>query len=152
MKIEELRQRSVVNQDAVLHRMFSKYDSLLTELRSKDLPDDVVAYINKGVEQVNAAPDYGLKVKISAVQREMLKMLEDRLRIVTKKHYQRYWMPLGVGYFGVPIGIIWGLAVGNIGLMGIGMPVGMVFGIAYGAFLDKKAMKEGRVLDVDAKR
>jgi hypothetical protein len=41
--------------------------------------------------------------------------------------------------------------MGNIGLLGIGLPIGMGVGVGVGSYLDKKALTEGRQLDVDLK-
>jgi hypothetical protein len=34
-------------------------------------------------------------------------------------------MVLGMSAFGIPMGVAFGLSMGNIGLLGIGLPIGM---------------------------
>lgn len=60
-------------------------------------------------------------------------------------------MVLGMSAFGIPMGVAFGLSMGNIGLLGIGLPIGMGVGVGVGSYLDKKALTEGRQLDVDLK-
>ena len=52
---------------------------------------------------------------------------------------------------GLPLGLIYGLSMGNLGLIGIGLSIGMATGIVLGTKMDKKAQKEGRQLDVEVK-
>ena len=60
-------------------------------------------------------------------------------------------MVVGMSAFGLPIGVAIGLSIGNIGLLGIGLPIGMGIGIIVGRLMDKKALAEGRQLDVEIK-
>ena len=53
--------------------------------------------------------------------------------------------------FGLPIGVAFGLSLGNLGLLGIGLPIGMGIGVALGTFLDKKAKAAGKQLEVELK-
>jgi len=52
------------------------------------------------------------------------------------------WMVLGISVFGMPLGVVYGSVVGNMGLLGLGLPIGMCIGMALGAILDKKQKKE----------
>ncbi|MBK8045016.1 MAG: hypothetical protein IPK21_21620 [Haliscomenobacter sp.] len=58
-------------------------------------------------------------------------------------------MSLGMAAFGLPIGVAFGMSLGNIGLLGSGLPIGLAIGVALGSGLDKKAFKEGKQLDLD---
>lgn len=60
-------------------------------------------------------------------------------------------MVLGMSTFGVPMGIGFGLIMKNMGLLGIGLPIGMGVGMGVGNYLDKKALDQGRQLNVDLK-
>lgn len=53
--------------------------------------------------------------------------------------------------FGIPLGVAYGSITGNMAFIGIGLPIGMALGIAVGTGMDKKAMKEGRQLDIKVK-
>lgn len=60
-------------------------------------------------------------------------------------------MLFGFTAFGLPIGVAFGLSLGNIGLLGLGLPIGMAIGFAIGSLLDKKAFTEGRQLNIEIK-
>ena len=60
-------------------------------------------------------------------------------------------MLFGFTGFGLPIGVAFGLLMGNIGLMGLGLPIGMAIGLAFGVTMDKKALNEGRQLNIAIK-
>jgi len=58
-------------------------------------------------------------------------------------------MALGMSIFGVPMGLIFGNSLDNMGFMAIGIPIGMVIGMGIGAGMDKKAEVKGRQLDYE---
>jgi hypothetical protein len=58
-------------------------------------------------------------------------------------------MVVGMSVFGLPLGVAVGVSIGQMGFLAIGLPVGMGIGIALGSYLDNKAKKEGRQLDVE---
>ena len=58
------------------------------------------------------------------------------------------WLGLGMAVFGVPIGVFLGVSIENMGMIGVGIPIGMAVGIAIGTSMDKKALEEGRQLNV----
>lgn len=38
-----------------------------------------------------------------------------------KNHYRNIWMAIGTAAFGIPIGLLYGVALDNYGFMGIGI-------------------------------
>ena len=81
----------------------------------------------------------------------IIKQVEKEHKIEPKNYYRTIWMILGMSGIGIPIGVAFGLSIGNIGLLGIGLPIGMAIGLAIGASMDKKALNEGRQLDIEIK-
>jgi hypothetical protein len=81
----------------------------------------------------------------------IFKLVEKELKLVTKNHYRRLWMVLGMTIFGVLLGVAFGASLGNMAFLGLGLPIGMAIGIGVGTVMDKKAATEGRQLDVDLK-
>jgi len=75
-------------------------------------------------------------------------LLEKELKIVPKGYYQNLWIALGICVFGLPIGVVFGTSLDNMGLLGIGLPIGVAIGYVLGSRMDKKASEEGRQLDV----
>ncbi len=45
------------------------------------------------------------------------------------------------------MGVLFGLRIGNMGMLGIGLLIGMAIGLGLGSSMDKKAYNEGRQLD-----
>ncbi|HAA12286.1 MAG TPA: hypothetical protein DCE41_11525 [Cytophagales bacterium] len=147
--IEELNPSIAINLESKANQCISRFQSLLEKLREQDLPAHVVTYINERIRALNAM-DESEKVfrnKVKRVQAQILSRLEKTVKLVAKNHYQNMWMALGVGAFGLPLGVAFGAALGNMGLLGIGLPIGIAIGLAIGAAMDKKAAEEGRQLD-----
>lgn len=66
-------------------------------------------------------------------------------------NYKTLGIALGMSGLGVPMGVAFGLSMGNMSLLGLGLPIGLGLGVAIGSRLDKKALNEGRQLDVEVK-
>jgi hypothetical protein len=153
MDIKKLTKRPDIDADKKLGRAFTQFETLLAELRKKDLPDEIALLINDGVEQTNAvsASDKELSKQIRKSQSGIIRLVEKELKLVTKNHYRNSWLVIGMSAFGIPIGVAFGSSVGNMGFLGLGLPIGMVIGIAVGASMDKKAFKNGKQLDIEIK-
>lgn len=140
------------NLNSKLVTKLNQLQALLDELAGRDLPDTVVATINKFIDELNQHPisDPKLDKQVSRTQNQILKYLEKDLKLVQKNHYQRLWMVVGMSAFGIPLGVAFGASQGNMSFLGIGLPIGMVIGIAVGTPMDKKAAKEGRQLQFNS--
>ncbi len=139
--------------DATLNRIHSQFGRLLNELEKHDLSQNINALINQSIEQINLStlPDKQLVKFIKQKQSLILKQVEKEHKIVPKNYYRTIWMLFGMSGIGIPIGVAFGLGVGNIGLLGLGLPIGMGIGLAIGSGLDQKALKEGRQLAIEIK-
>lgn len=154
MKIKKLDRISGIEENERLVKAFNQLDKVLTELREKEVPDEVITSINIAVDETNnfKGSEKELRKQIRKAQTGIIKLIEKKLKIVPKNYYRNLWLVLGMSAFGIPIGLALGASQGNNGLLGAGLPIGMVIGIAVGTSLDKKAFKEGRQLDVEIKR
>lgn len=152
MKVSELKIKTDKTHKRV-NRKIQEFEKLISELNKRELPEDVVIQLNTEIELLNAIDTESKKLKthLRKSMQKIIKILEKSLNLVVKNHYQMRWMVLGLAVFGVPFGVIFGNATGNMGLLGIGIPIGMIVGMAIGAGLDKKALSEGRQLDVEIK-
>ena len=148
MDLIELKERQDIADNIKLSRAYVQLGGLLTALRKRELPDKIVESINQDIEALNAIPiaDVELRKWVKKKQSKIIKLIENELKIVPQNYYRNIWMAVGMGFFGLPIGMIFGF---NFGYMGL--PIGMVIGMALGAEMDKKAAKEGRQLDVEIK-
>lgn len=153
MEINSLTNRTDTTPDSKLDKIYIQFGQLLSELRKKQLPDGLIAIINTSVDAINQSALIGPQLTkfVKQQQTGILKQLEKDLKIVPKNYYRNIWLPLGLSAFGLPIGVAFGVCVGNLGLLGAGLPIGMFIGIIVGISMDKKALKEGRQLDLEIK-
>ena len=154
MKINKLDRIPGIEENERLVKAFNQLDKVLTELREKQVPDEVISSINNTVDETNnfKGSEKELKKQIRKAQSGIIKLIEKKLKMVPKNHYRNLWLVLGMSAFGLPIGVALGASQGNNGMLGAGLPIGMVIGIAVGTGLDRKAFKEGRQLDLELKR
>jgi hypothetical protein len=153
MNIIEPKERSDISEDVKLSRIYTQFQELIKELKGRELPDNIIETVNKEIEGLNSTSLIGKELKKLTKQKQtrVLGLLEKELKIVPKNHYRTIWLCLGMSVFGLPIGLIYGFLIGNIGLLGTGVGFGMCVGMVLGAGLDKKAFKEGRQLSVEIK-
>ena len=153
MVIQELKERPEINENQKLRTAYAQFDRLLTELRTRELPKEIIKMINDQIAQLNSFSglDQELKARLRKAQTTILKLLEKELKIVMKGHYRTTWLALGMTVFGLPLGIVFGASIGNMAFLGTGLPIGMAIGIAVGTAMDKKAFEEGRQIDLDVK-
>lgn len=153
MKYTLLNSRGTDEPDQKLNDMIDSFNQLTVELEKKHVPDAIVQSINTEIQNTNSVSGTAkvLRKKVRNLQVVVLRILEKELRLVIKYHYRNMWLVLGMTAFGLPIGVAFGLSIGNIGLLGVGMPIGMAIGIGVGIGMDNKAMQEGRQLDVELK-
>jgi len=149
MEIKQLNKLTGTAQSDRLINAHTQFEKLLSELKKKELTDDIIIFINNEIDKVNTAHDKELRKQIRKSQTFILKTLEKELKIVIKNYYRNLWMAVGMAVFGTPLGVAFGTAIGNMAMLGVGLPIGMVIGLAIGTNMDKKAFKEGRQLDVE---
>jgi len=153
MNIIELKERQDFSNDIKLSSIYSQFGELLYDLKKKELSINSIESINVSVEKINSSLLTGneLRKLVKQEQTAILKQVEKEHKIVPKNYYRNLWMLLGFTCFGLPIGVTFGLSIGNIGLMGVGLPIGMAIGSIVGSGLDKKALNEGRQLNLEIK-
>lgn len=153
MNIKELNEREDITTEKKLSINYTQLGELLNELRKKELNQNVENFINERIDNLNSSTLNGSQLNklVKQKQREILKQVEKEHKIVPKNYYRTIFMLFGMSGICLPIGVAFGLSVGNIGLLGLGLPVGMAVGLAIGMLLDKKALKEGRQLGIEIK-
>lgn len=153
MKIKDLKHQEDLPNDSKLKEVQIQFEKFIKELNNKNLPDKTVETINKHIEDLNSSLllDNDFKKLLMKKQNLIVKLLENKHKLVPKNYYRNLWMALGMSAIGLPVGIAFSVSIGNMGLLAIGVPIGMVIGLALGLSMDKKALKEGRQLDVELK-
>ena len=146
LEIQELNKRPNIEQNIKLKRVFIQFEKLIFELKTKEIPEEIVKFINNNIEEINSfsTSDKELKKQIKKTQTRILKLIEKELHLVTKNHYRNTWFILGM-----LIGVALGSA--NTSLLAVGIPLGFTIGIAIGTSKDKKAKDNGLQLDIEIK-
>lgn len=150
-KINEILKNPGLDSNHILQRKIGNMNKILTELRKRDIPKEIINEINLEVQSVDTfrGSDKELRKQLRKVQNNLLKIIHSKLKLVTRNHYRNMWMAIGLAVFGIPMGVAIGFIIDNIGLLGIGLPFGFLFGLIVGNILDKKAIEEDRQLPVD---
>lgn len=153
MEIKELKKIPSIDQNKKLTSTYFQFDKLLIELKKKELPEEIVKFVNDGIKQINSVSESEkeLRKQIRKIQSGILKLIEKELKLVTKNHYRNTWLALGMTAFGIPLGVAFGMSLGNMAFLGIGLPIGLAIGIAVGTGMDKKAFVEGKQMDLEIK-
>ena len=162
MEIFELKEKESISENVKINRIYIQFQKILKELRKKELPESIVESINQRIEELNSISHRNKELKklFKQNQAKIIKLLEKELKIVPKYYYRNLWLTLGVFVFGFPIGLLIGAALGltimdNFSYFGVGISmgisIGMCIGIVLGSGMDKKALTEGRQLDVEIK-
>lgn len=130
-----------------------QFNNLIRLLHDRELPTDIAEKINGDITALNSSPFLGRSFLhlLKKKQNKIITLLEKELKLVPKNYYRNLWMILGMSAFGLPLGVAFGLSLGNIGLLAIGLPIGMAIGLVVGSQLDKKAMANGKQLDIELK-
>ena len=151
MDLKILNKRPAPEHNSRLKRTYDLFNILIDELRKKELPNEIVSFINKDIDLINSIPesDKKLKKQIRGSQSRILKRIEKELKLVTKNHYRNTWLAIGMAVFGIPFGVAFGASLGNMAFIGIGLPIGMAIGIAIGTSMDAKARENGKQLDLE---
>lgn len=144
MIIEKLEIRNSIDQDKKLAKALFKMKNLIEALNKKEIPEEVASIINEDIRTLNTFSGIDKEVRklLRKTYSKILKLVEKELKWVPKNHYRNTWLAIGLVAFGIPLGA----AFSNIGL---GIPLGMIFGMVVGSFMDKKAEKEDKQLDIE---
>ncbi|MCL2007281.1 MAG: hypothetical protein FWG77_04275 [Treponema sp.] len=154
MVIIDLKEREDISGNVKLNRTYLQFGELLRLLRLRELPSNIIETLNQDIEEVNSTSliDKHLRKLIRKKQLKILNLLEKELKLVHKTHYKNLWSGIGIAAFGIPIGFALSFIFrGNTALYGAGIPIGMVIGMVVGTNMDKKALEEGRQLDIEFK-
>ena len=120
-EFKELIKRPDIDQNKHLTNAFDQFGKFLTELKKKELSDELVVFINNGIEEINTVSDSEkeLRKQIRKTQSGILKIIEMELKLVTKNHYRNKWMALGIAVFGIPLGVAFETSLGNMAFLAL---------------------------------
>lgn len=151
MKINQLNKRQSLEQIAKWQKVLVTFEKLLDELRTREIPDRIIEYVNAKIDLFNAfsGSDSQYIINLKAEKKQILKLVEKELNMVTKNHYQNQWMAVGMCVFGIPLGFVFSQSFDSLAYIGMGLPFGMLLGIGIGAEKDRKAKEKGLQLDIE---
>ena len=135
-----------------LNKRFVRFESLIVELNTLDLQDDILIAINEFIDKLNSIHETkkSFSKQLKTAQNDILKLLENKLNIVPSNHYTTKYMAIGIA-LGLGLGSAIGAASSNMAQTGIWLPIGLAIGLTYGNKLDKKAKEEGKALNFEIK-
>jgi hypothetical protein len=133
-----------------LNKRINCFSNLINELSKRQLSEKEVETINTEIQNLNtfSGSEKDFTKTLAKSQSNVLKVIEKESKLVVKNHYRNLWLVLGMSTFGVPLGVAFGISIGNLAFLGLGLPIGMAIGVVFGTTLDAKAAKEGRQLEV----
>ena len=153
MNITTLKSRQDLPKETRAGKMYDQFEKLLSELRKKQLSDKEIITINENINAINASSlegsDFAKFIKTSQIK--ILKRIQKESKIVPQQYYVTLGTILGMTGIGLPVGVAFGYALGNMGLLGLGLPIGLALGAAVGRSLDKKALKDNKQLGLAIK-
>ena len=151
--MKKLIERPNISENLKASNAYQQLGKLLNTLEVKELSAETVDLINQEIEQLNSIAGIDIYFLKATKEKEniVIKLVEKKHKIVPKNYYKKLWMILGMSVFGVPMGVAFGLSIGNLGMLGISLPIGMAIGVGVGSNMDKNAFNEGRQLDFEVK-
>ena len=119
MEIKEIKNRADIDQFEKLNALYTQFGSLLMELRSKELPNETVLFINDAIDRFNSVEgsEKILRKEIRSTQSSIINLLANEHKLVTKNHYRNIWLAVGMAAFGIAVqrNQLGGIAIGFAG-------------------------------------
>jgi hypothetical protein len=151
MSIEKLTQRNNIEANRKLAKAYIKMQDLIEAFNKKDLPKELETNINDDIKLINtfSGSDRELTKFLRKKYSAALKIVEEKLKYVTKFHHRN----LGIA-FGLLAGVVFTPLLERLEFMGMGssigvaIPLAMIIGLVIGNNLDQQAEKDGRQLDL----
>ena len=150
MKIEKLERRTGSDQNKRLTKAYDAISNLIEALNNKDLPEDIAKSINSDIYNINFYKESNrdLLKLLNKTNKQIIELIEKKLGLVKKNHYQNSWMA-----YGMLIGVVFTSIAQNFiedatwSSPAMGISMGLIFGLLAGKNRDKKAEKDGLQLD-----
>ncbi|MFD2201749.1 hypothetical protein [Shivajiella indica] len=119
-------------------------------LEEKKIEAKLVEKINLIIDQINLyeKDEKTFIPKLKKARSKIVALVEKEAKLVPIGYYQNQWMALGMAAFGIPFGVMFGIALDNMAFISLGIPFGLSIGLGVGAAQDENAKKNGRQLNV----
>lgn len=148
----KLIERPEISSNEKAARYYRQLNMLHKSLENREWTNEIKEFLNQSTNTMNQLSNEDKKFirRVKIHEHLITEYIEKKTKIVPKAYYKKKWFTLGLGVFGMPIGIIIGNVTGNMGLLGIGLPFGLLIGQFVGSSMDKRAAREGRQLDFES--
>lgn len=148
--LSSLTEYDFISQNDKLAKSFAKMQTLISELNGHNLPAETEAAVQLEVDKINNAPQEskGYRKVLRKAYAQITSSVQKDMGLVPKNYYMILGMSFGMAALGIPMGLIFGSSMDNMGLFSIGLPIGMAIGLSIGLALDAKAAKEGKQLSI----
>lgn len=98
MEIKHLSTQIEIGNTPKLEATYNQFDTLLLDLRKKEIPSQLIDRINTGINEINSfrgsGTDFGKFIKMK--QSTIVTLLAKEVKIVSKNYYQTIWMSMGM--------------------------------------------------------
>lgn len=151
MKRKELHQLTNERTSKKLSRNYESFQNLIGDLRKRELDSEIINTINQEIEIINSFSESN-KVLLKQLRKskaKILEMIEKKLKLIPKYHYQNKWTALGM-----LAGVLFSTLFSQLGFsdtwnsLGMGISMGLLFGMLAGKNRDEKANREGFQLNI----
>lgn len=145
---EKLKRR--ISDNKKLKKSYENLEFLLSELRNKEIPNDLLIEFNQKISEINDfnGADKKLIILINKTYSEFLELLKKRMGITKKGYYESNWQAIGIS-FGLLIGVVIYTQTGKPIYIPIGLPIGVAIGMVIGMIKDRKAKTENRQIQIE---
>ncbi len=138
--------------DSNIYGSISNLNILISEIESKNIPEEVCYKINYQIDKVNSfSKEHEVKIKkqLEITVHRILHILKRDLGIIPENYYRNQYLALGMTVFGLPLGALIATLTGNTSYLAFGMLLGIPIGIAIGSKKDQIADKENKVIKIN---
>ena len=151
MSFLQLKSKPAYKNNQELRKKFVEFKKLITAIKKKEIPTEMIAEINIEIELINnfEEDEAALLKQYKNSLAGIISALESKLSLTPKGYYRNKWMAIGIALFGVVLGTVFGVIMDNMAFIALGIPLGVGLGLAIGRRKDKKAFEQGNQLDIE---
>lgn len=145
MELSHLQPQDEKSLEKKEQKAVDHFNEIIDALNAKEIDENTVTYIHERMASIQENFSFNT---IKKEESKVLDFVNKQHGYVAQNHYKSLWIALGMSAIGVPIGVGIGLALDQLGFMGIGIAMGLTVGIIIGSTKDKEAKKKGKQLHV----
>jgi len=146
MKLPHLQPESPNKLKKNEQKAVDHFNKTIDALNDKEVNEKAENYIKERISEINKNLTFNT---IKKEESKILDYVKKEFGYVAQNHYKALWIALGMSVIGVPLGISIGLALDQLGFMGIGIGLGLAIGVGIGSSKDQEAKKFGKQLPIN---